>query len=83
MDSDFRNWKALSEDSDIHVRHGHTDTARGTTKVYVYERTFDFSEDDVLYVKSVFHEKYPQLPKLFDDRFDSYLSQLGKQHSSQ
>ena len=62
---------------------GYTDAARGTVKAYVYERTSDFSEDDVLYVKSVFHEKYPQLPKLFDDRFDSYLSQLSKKRSSQ
>ena len=61
---------------------GYTDAARGTTTVYVYERISDFTKDDVRYVKSVFHKKYPQLPKLFDDRFDSYLSQMNDKHSS-
>ena len=83
MDSDSVIGKHYRKIQTFTFANGYTDTARGTTKVYVYERTFDFSEDDVLYVKSVFHEKYPQLPKLFDDRFDSYLSQLSKQHSSQ
>lgn len=88
----FLNQQVMDADSTIgkHYRkirtftfaNGYNDTANGTTKVFVYQRTSDFSKDDVLYVKSVFHKKYPQLPELFDKRFDSYLSQLAKKRSS-
>ena len=83
MDSDSVIGKHYRKIQAFTFANGYTDASRGTMRVYVYERTSDFSEADVLYVKSVFHEKYPQLPELFDDRFDSYLSQLSKKHSSQ
>lgn len=82
MDSDFTIGKHYRKIRTFTFANGYNDTASGTTKVFVYKRTSDFSKEDVLYVKSVFHKKYPQLPELFDKRFDSYLSQLAKKRAS-
>lgn len=46
----------------------------GGVKADLYLKQSEFDQDDILYLKQIFQDRYPNHPELFSDRFDQFLS---------
>lgn len=46
----------------------------GGVKADLYLKQSEFDRDDILYLKQIFQNRYPDHPSLFSDRFDQFLA---------